>query len=834
MSSIIAGILALSMCGTVVSMDIFENDTVEATTEPTTAIDIVNDMGAGWNLGNTFDCCNITWMNPSKPSDIETAWGNVTTTEEMISTISSYGFDSVRIPVTWYQMTDDNGDINDDYLARVKEVVDYCFDNDMYAIVNMHWDDSNATSGGKNWLGTADSDLVSVETKYTTMWKEISTYFADYDYHLVFESNNEPSISTNNLITLNQDFVDTVRSTGGNNDDRLLLISSPEANLDKACSSSFTMPNDSANMLAVSVHYYYPSTFCVADKTSTWGYQTTWGTAEDLTTVVNNFNKLTSTYVDNGIPVILGEYGVLTNDEKDDASLKLFLKTIASQSYNTNGISAFLWDSGNGGDMQYFDRKNLTFFDKEIGEIYTNLTNSEVITTDWVDAEIKTDSKGVVSVDVGKATDVKLTIKGVPNSSGTGAIGYWDNNANDGKGGWVQNTIFIRFDIGEDGTGTISQTDSEYEEVLNHDLIKIPTTASVSEGGIQVMFFYGGYADENGDWNDLTSDQYPTLVSAKVPGVKQDDTTTTTTTTPSDTTTTEPTTTTTPVDDSWNEVSFTEDEKKAGLYIIPISNDTTKLKAQLVEGVANAGGNGAISYWDNNANDGAGAWVQNAIMFQFSCDENGEAYISQMNDDDEVINEGFVVIPDGVDTSEVQLQIYSSGYWDGANEEWVNLTSDKFPKLGKVLTDGKGGTVTDEPTDTTTPEPTETTTDQPVDTTTDEPTDTTTTPEPTETTTDQPVDTTTDEPSDTTTTAEPDDTTTTTEPSGDTLLGDINLDGKVSTADLLALKKHLLGVTELESGTTGYTNADVTKDGKVSTADLLALKKFLLGVIESF
>ena len=106
--------------------------------------------------------------------------------------------------------------------------------------------------------------------------------------------------------------------------------------------------------------------------------------------------------------------------------------------------------------------------------------------------------------------------------------------------------------------------------------------------------------------------------------------------------------------------------------------------------------------------------------------------------------------------------------------------------------------------------------------------------EPTETTTDTGEDTTTASGEDTTTDSGEDTTTTSTTTGEDTLLGDINLDGKVSTADLLALKKHLLGVTEIESGTTGFTNADVTKDGKVSTADLLSLKKYLLGVITEF
>ena len=114
---------------------------------------------------------------------------------------------------------------------------------------------------------------------------------------------------------------------------------------------------------------------------------------------------------------------------------------------------------------------------------------------------------------------------------------------------------------------------------------------------------------------------------------------------------------------------------------------------------------------------------------------------------------------------------------------------------------------------------TEVTTTPDVTTTSEEPT-TTTTAEPTTTTTAEPTTTTTKDDTTTTTTADPD---------ADIVWGDANVDGKVSTADLLALKKHLLGVSELTEQ--GKANIDITHDGKVATSDLLKLKKYLLGTI---
>jgi len=814
LSVITAGILSVSMCGTLVSMDTFKSSEVEAVSTQT-AIDIVNDMGMGWNLGNTYDCCNIDWLTPSKPSDIVTAWGNIMPTKEMISTIHDYGFESVRIPVTWYQMTDSNYDINDDYLASVKQVVDWCQEEGMYAIINMHWDDSNANSGGKNWLGTADSDFTNVQTKYTTMWNEISTYFADYDNKLVFESNNEPSISTANLMTLNQDFVDTVRSTGGNNDDRLLLISAPEANLDKACNtSSFKMPNDPANMQAVSIHYYYPTTFCVADKNSTWGYETEWGDSSDLTTLANNFDKMVSAYVDNGIPVILGEYGVLTNDAKDDTSIKTFLKTVAGTALATDGISAFLWDSGNGGDMQYFDRKELTFFDSEIGQIYIDLADSGYVPEEltWVETDITTDDKGIVAVQTGGATKVKLEATGLAGSSGTGAIGYWDNNANDGKGAWVQDTIYIRFDVDADGNATISQTaddptttdkdnlNNNYEVVLHDGYFEIPASASTES--IQVMYFYGGYMKDD-TWTTLTSDQYPTLTKAYIPGVADPDTTTTTTETiVTEPTATEPTVTETTVTTPPNE------EDILG-YVYPLfdngvvsqwKNDGTLADAVPVTG------NGNYTLTINIPEDGA----SESILF-FSLGTTLNSF--EQNADEEEIYKDMTFTINSITIDGVEIEYSASDNAlslddDGASfrmsiyDEWskrdVQDIDPNVVQTGSVVVnftiDGVlgGGEVSSQETTVTTVDPTETTT--------------------------------------TTITSDSSEQTTTSGGSQDVVIGDINGDGNVKSNDLLLLKKYLLGLVAEED--INAANADITQDGNIKSNDLLLLKKALLGLVE--
>ena len=332
-----------------------------------TAIELVNDMGLGWNLGNTFDC----WNTRGWTTDTETAWGNATTTQAMIDAVHAQGFDSIRIPITWYENLADTStyDINDAYLARIKEVIDYAYNNDMYVIINMHWD---WVSDGSLWLNKGKEAL----PQFTTMWTEIANYFKDYDSHLVFEDMNEVTFDYDVLNEFNQTFVNTIRTTGGNNSDRLLLLAGANDDLTKTCSPEYIVPDD--DMVAVSIHYYYPSTWAVASISDPnaegyWGYQRTWGTDEEKQDVYNLFAKLKANFADKGIPVILGEYGVITNKDKDHDSIVDYLNTIGSSALATDGVTAFLWDAGDAGDMQYYSRKNLSWFNQDYANVYKKL-----------------------------------------------------------------------------------------------------------------------------------------------------------------------------------------------------------------------------------------------------------------------------------------------------------------------------------------------------------------------------------------------------------------------------------------------------------------------------
>ena len=544
-SKVISAVTASAMMMTA-SISTFGSITAVDAADNMTAIEIVNDMGLGWNLGNTFDAWSTNYKNGNCPSSqYETMWGNVATTQEMISEIHKYGFNSVRIPVTFYKCTDPSTyTISEDYLKRVKQVAEYCTNEGMYAIIDMHWDWVDPSNNADLWLNKG----LDSETQFKTMWKQIANYFKDCDQHVVFQDMNEvwwsnnytsaSSASYTTLNTLNQDFVDTVRATGGNNADRLLVLAGANADLTKTISSSYKLPDD--DMVAVDVHYYTPSEFCVRKASDTWGTnKTTWGTSAEKAAVVTDFNKLKSKFIDNGTPVIIGEYGVLTDEGKEQASIEAFVETVAGTAYSIDGMAGFLWDDSDAGGHKYFSRKNLQWWNSNIGDIFSKISNTGYVapTIDWVEAEV-VDDNGKLKFQIGNSTRVKLVFESpyAKTLGGGGTLSYWDTVSNSNK----QNAAIFSISYNEMSdellANELGEEDADKNRpVVNTGYISIP--ADVSPVNAYIDLTWAGYNEMNGDewvaWHNLKSDEFPTLVKVYIDGVVEtpDVTTTTTTTT---------------------------------------------------------------------------------------------------------------------------------------------------------------------------------------------------------------------------------------------------------------------------------------------------------------
>lgn len=322
-----------------------------------TTMEIVTDMGIGINLGNTFESCGdwIAQWGDGTPNAYETAWGSPTVTRELIEGYAEAGFGVVRIPVAWSNMMTDDGTytIHPDYMARVKQVVDWTLEADLYAIINLHWD--------SGWLEKLPDDPDACIEKYTAIWTQVSAEFRDYGDHLMFESQNEElgwdslwsrySSSTNgkaesygyaNLI--NQTFVDIVRASGGNNSERHLLISGYDTDIALTCDPLFQMPEDPATRCALSVHYYTPAGFALLTQDESWGKSlSTWGTDADYKELNYYMDMLDERYASKGIPVIIGEYGC-PKENKEPESVRRFLTSVCEAALSRGGMCPVLWD----------------------------------------------------------------------------------------------------------------------------------------------------------------------------------------------------------------------------------------------------------------------------------------------------------------------------------------------------------------------------------------------------------------------------------------------------------------------------------------------------------
>ena len=352
----------LSACGTqepantaVTSASLTSAQTQEVQTSPVvgemrdiSSMELVSEMGIGWNLGNTLDVCNADRNGDGRVDEHsdnvdEMLWGNPCATRELFEALKEDGISSVRIPVTWRDHTDENFVIDADWLDRVQEVVDYAYDLDMYVIINLHHDGGGDPDFGAWIIETAQKDYDAFYARYSAVWKQICARFENYSDKLIFESMNEVGFDGlaqakgyELLTRINQDFVDTVRGSGGNNPKRHLLIAGYWTDIERSCASGFMMPEDPENRLILSVHYYTPWQFC------TTNIQNEWGTPAEVRQMETLIGKLDTTFVQNGIPVIIGEYAASGNDK---ASCVLFIEMLV-RLCTGYGIATYYWDNG--------------------------------------------------------------------------------------------------------------------------------------------------------------------------------------------------------------------------------------------------------------------------------------------------------------------------------------------------------------------------------------------------------------------------------------------------------------------------------------------------------
>lgn len=334
-----------------------------------TATEVVEQMGLGWNLGNTFDA---TGGNDYDIFSQEQSWGNPIVTETLINAVAASGYRTIRIPITWNRniyIEDGQYKVREEFLERIKTVVDYAYANDMFVIINAHHEE---------WINTTklSNEYPRIGLKLRSLWSAVSDYFADYDQHLIFEAMNEPRLAGANnewggntesyaaVNYLNQVFVSTVRGNGkGYNSERCLMVpgyaASSSANIMKAIALP-TYEGKVCNNLIVSVHCYSPYNFCLSDEQMDFDPESPSDTAD----IRNIFRNIDNLFLSKGIPVVIGETGATNKDNTEARENWFGFMGKMAKSY---GVPIVLWDNGSVGNS---GGERHAFYNRRTGEEY--------------------------------------------------------------------------------------------------------------------------------------------------------------------------------------------------------------------------------------------------------------------------------------------------------------------------------------------------------------------------------------------------------------------------------------------------------------------------------
>lgn len=324
-----------------------------------TAKEVANEIGVGWNLGNQFECYA---SNPSA-TITETFWGSPKVTKQLIDQIAEEGFGAVRIPVTYYNHMNADHVIDQKWLERVSEVVDNVLEDQMYCVIDLHHD-----TGQGGWLTAEQADLPKNQKALEKIWKQIATYFRDYDDRLIFESYNEilnkackwdwaGSESYETANALNQAFVDIVRATGGKNASRVLCVPTYAASSSDHVIAGFQLPKDTVkDRLLVDIHCY---------------------NSGDVTKVFENINARLCA---KNIPVMIGEFGAVNKNQKKEREDYIAAYLANAKKY---AIPCFWWDDGqtcekaeNVYNYALINRRTLKWYFKDLADLMVN--SSEV------------------------------------------------------------------------------------------------------------------------------------------------------------------------------------------------------------------------------------------------------------------------------------------------------------------------------------------------------------------------------------------------------------------------------------------------------------------------
>lgn len=477
------------------------------------AMEFTAAMQPGWNLGNTLDATGG-----------ETSWGNPKATPELIQKIKDEGFNSIRIPITWGHMMNEENVIDADYLARTKEVINYALDADLLVFVNIHHD-------SWQWLNAITPDENDANyLKFRAIWEQLAEAYKDYPRAVIFESINEPRFDKEStyadcLDMMNKACVEIVRASGGNNAERLIVLPTKDTNgeqkyLDQLY-GTITDIND-PNIIAT-VHYYgyWPFSVNIAGETEFKGTSVT-----DIDGLVS---RLKTTFIDNGIPVIIGEWGLLGFDTALDTVehgeiLKFF--EYFCNAVNENGLTTMWWDNG-----QHLNRYSYEWADPSLNAVIKQSMQGRSSTAE----------RDFINIFDGNAEDKQLklslngnTFEGIRAESGepvgytldedtlTLTADYVASLVTDPAQYGLLETLYIEFSAGPDWTVYVYNTSTpEFTEVEGRKgALTIPCDFKGTQLKTVEAKYISGGSNSPGSQNWTTFKQYGDQFTTVADGVR--------------------------------------------------------------------------------------------------------------------------------------------------------------------------------------------------------------------------------------------------------------------------------------------------------------------------
>ena len=332
------------------------------------ATDAVKNMGLGWNLGNALDANSQQYHDPTQANywgqqDVtsESCWGQFPTKAELLTMMKDAGFGAIRVPVTWYNHMDIDGNVDEAWMNRVHDVVDYVISQGLYCIINVHHDTGADSQNWASWLKADASVYTAQKARYEKLWQQIANEFRNYDQHLLFEAYNEmldaqsswnfaqSNTSYDAINNYAQSFVNVVRATGGNNAQRNLIINDYGASSGSGTWSTklqdplkqMKIPDGESNHIIFEVHNY-PS-LIDNDKQNR--------SISDIQTEIDAWiTNLKTHLVNKGAPVIIGEWGTSNVDAGEgktdyDVRKDLMFQFVdyLIKAMKQNDIATFYW-----------------------------------------------------------------------------------------------------------------------------------------------------------------------------------------------------------------------------------------------------------------------------------------------------------------------------------------------------------------------------------------------------------------------------------------------------------------------------------------------------------